>query len=49
VRANQVGAIKAQVRGFSAVELRALAEDAMKADNGAEVRKLAAAFLRQGG
>ena len=49
VRANRVGAIKAQVRGFSAVELRALAEDAMKADNGAEVRKLAAAFVRHGG
>jgi phosphocarrier protein FPr len=47
VRPNQVAAIKAQVRRFSIVELRALATDAMKLDNSAEVRKLAAGFLHK--
>jgi phosphoenolpyruvate-protein kinase (PTS system EI component) len=49
VRPNQVAAIKAQVRRFSVAELRTLAEAAMKLDNGAEVRKLAAAGLTREG
>jgi phosphocarrier protein FPr len=49
VRPNQVAAIKAYVRGFSIAGLRTLAEDAMKLDNGAEVRKLAAAGLEKEG
>jgi phosphoenolpyruvate-protein kinase (PTS system EI component) len=49
VRANQVGAIKAQVRRFSATELQRLAEMAMQSDNGAAARKLAASFLEKEG
>ncbi|MGC9157453.1 MAG: phosphoenolpyruvate--protein phosphotransferase [Terracidiphilus sp.] len=47
VRPNQVAAIKAQVRRFSIPELRTLATDAVKLDNSAEVRKLAAGFLQK--
>jgi phosphocarrier protein FPr len=47
VRPNQVAAIKAQVRRYSTVELQTLAADAMKLDNSAEVRKLAAGFLQK--
>jgi phosphocarrier protein FPr len=46
VRPNQVAAIKAQVRSFSVAELRAVAEHAMKLDNGAQVRKLAAGLIK---
>jgi phosphocarrier protein FPr len=49
VRANQVAAIKAQVRRYSAAELKTLATEAMKLDNGAEVRKLASSFLEKEG
>jgi len=49
VRANQVGAIKAQVRRYSAAELTRLAEMAMHSDNGAAARKLAASFLEKEG
>jgi phosphocarrier protein FPr len=49
VRPNQVAAIKAQVRRFSVAGLRTLAEAAMKLDNGAEVRKLAATGLKREG
>jgi phosphocarrier protein FPr len=48
-RANQVAAIKAQMRLHSVEELQSLAEMAMKLDNGAEVRKLAANFLKKEG
>jgi len=49
VRANQVGPIKTLVRNVSTVELRALAEIAMKADNSAAVRRLAADVLQKEG
>jgi phosphocarrier protein FPr len=49
VRPNQVAAIKAQVRRFSLAGLQALAADAMKLDNSAEVRKLAATVLQKEG
>jgi phosphocarrier protein FPr len=49
VRPNQIAAIKAQVRRFSLAGLRTLAADAMKLDNSAEVRKLAAAVLHKEG
>ncbi len=49
VRPNQVAAIKAQVRRFSIAGLRTLAADAMKLDNSAEVRKLAATVLQKEG
>jgi phosphocarrier protein FPr len=45
VRPNQVAATKAQVRRFSVAELRAVAEHAMKLDNGAQVRRLAAGLI----
>jgi phosphoenolpyruvate-protein kinase (PTS system EI component) len=48
VRPNQIATIKAQLRRLSTVELQALTADAMKLDNGAEVRKLAAGFLQKG-
>jgi phosphoenolpyruvate-protein kinase (PTS system EI component) len=47
VRPNQVAAIKAQVRRFSTVELQALAAEAMKLDNSAQVRELASVRLRK--
>jgi phosphocarrier protein FPr len=49
VRANQVGAIKAQVRRHSAAELQRLAEMAMQSDNGAAARKLVTSFLEKEG
>jgi phosphoenolpyruvate-protein phosphotransferase/dihydroxyacetone kinase phosphotransfer subunit len=48
VRPNQVAAIKAQVRRYSLAELQEFAAEAMKKDNGTEVRKLAATFLQKG-
>ena len=47
VRPNQVAAIKAQMRRFSTAELQALAAEAMKLDNSAEVRNLASVRLRK--
>jgi phosphocarrier protein FPr len=47
VRPNQVAAIKAQARKLSIVELSQLTKEAMNLDNSAEVRKLAAGFMRK--